>query len=79
MSEETAPEEKLSEVKFVNGTFLGRFWANGFVFPYSLFLQLTEEQKLELKFPGKKPVATDILKKRMQRGVLVLNIIFTYM
>mmetsp|Transcript_87637 Transcript_87637/g.139188 ORF Transcript_87637/g.139188 Transcript_87637/m.139188 type:complete len:119 (+) Transcript_87637:50-406(+) len=43
MSEETAPEEKLSE--------------------------LTEEQKLELKFPGKKPVATDILKKRMQRGV----------
>ena len=24
---------------------------------------------MELKFPGKKPVATDILKKRMQRGV----------
>ncbi|XP_022784075.1 alpha-endosulfine-like [Stylophora pistillata] len=31
--------------------------------------ELTEEQKLALKFPGKKPVATDILKKRMQRGV----------
>ncbi|KAJ7365823.1 hypothetical protein OS493_002544 [Desmophyllum pertusum] len=32
--------------------------------------ELTEEQKLELKFPGnKKPVATDILRKRMTRGV----------
>lgn len=31
--------------------------------------ELTEDQKFALKYPGRKPVATDILKKRMQRGV----------
>ena len=39
MSEKTALEEKLSEVKFVNRTSLCRFWGNRFVFPnFSVFV-----------------------------------------